>query len=137
MLNIENIYLQLDSVQKLKSQRSKQTYGKIKINNIAIFLNSFNSNELFLHSIQIVIKIKLPSSNLGPLQEEIFADLNVDYITLDLSQNRCKTILFIWNTYKYLFETKNNIALINEGPNIVPTLQISMFVVKAKVCINV
>jgi hypothetical protein len=137
MLNIENIYLQFNCVQKLQFQQFKQTYGEIIINDAAISLNNFNSNDLVLHPIQIVIKIRLPSPKSGPLQEEIFANLNVDYLTLDLSQNRCKSILFIWKTYKYLFEKKNTIALVNDGQNFIPKLQIFMSVVKTKVCINV
>lgn len=116
----------------MQTERIKQIIGEITINDAMISLENIDSNDLLLHPTQIVINIKSFSPSPGLLQKT-FAKLNMNYVTLDLSQNRCKTLLSIWKTYKYLFETNNNIAVTNDGPKVLPNLQISMSTLMAKV----
>lgn len=111
-----------------------QTNGKILINNATISLEHFGSNDLLLHPIKISINVRSTPLSSGHLQKN-FVRLNIYGATLDLSQNRFKTLLLIWRTYKYLFETKNNIALINDEPKFEIALQ--TFILIAEVCINV
>lgn len=70
------------------------------------------NNDLLLHPILIIIKIKSYSSNTLPLMNST-TELNVteNYI----SQNYYDILLLMWNFYKYLFETQNNLVISSDG----------------------
>lgn len=106
-LKVELILLELNSKQEnpLKNAIREQKFvGEIKMNNVNISLEQFDSNNQLLYPTQIVIKFKSESFSVDfqPITE---LDILMDNCSINLSQNYCKTLLSILNDYSELFET--------------------------------
>lgn len=104
-LHVENMYTQLNRIRGIRSER---TNGEMTMDNVS--LRNCPSDDLLLHPTRIIIKmISYSSCTPLPIMNST-AELNVttDCISFDVSQNHYEILLSMWNTYKYLFETKDN-----------------------------
>lgn len=104
-LHVENMYTKLNRIRGIRSER---TNGEITMDSVS--LRNCPSDDLLLRPTRIIMKIiSYSSCTPSPIMNST-AELNVttNCISFDVSQNNYEILLSMWNTYKYLFETKDN-----------------------------